>query len=37
MLLDLRNSVNCAVNLLTPPIRPDADIGMIMMEPDSTC
>lgn len=34
MLSDPRGSVNCAVNLLMPPIRPDADIGMIVMEPD---
>ena len=34
MLSDPRGSVNCAVNLLTPPIREDADIGMIVMEPD---
>ena len=26
--------MNCAVNLLSPPIREDADIGMIVMEPD---
>lgn len=34
MLSDPRGSVNCAVNLLMPAIRPDADIGMIVMEPD---
>jgi len=34
MLSDPRGSVNCAVNLLSPPIRADADIGMIVMEPD---
>lgn len=34
MLSDPRGSVNCAVNLLMPPIREDADIGMIVMEPD---
>ena len=34
MLSDPRGSVNCAVNLLMPPIRQDADIGMIVMEPD---
>lgn len=34
MLSDPRGSVNCAVNLLTSPIRDDADIGMIVMEPD---
>jgi proline racemase len=34
MLSDPRGGVNCAVNLLMPPIRQDADIGMIVMEPD---
>ena len=32
LLFDPRGSVNAAVNLITPPIRPDADIGMIVME-----
>jgi proline racemase len=34
MLSDPRGSVNCAVNLMMPPIRRDADLGMIVMEPD---
>ncbi|MEF9602889.1 proline racemase family protein [Paracoccus sp. PXZ] len=34
MLPDPRCSVNCAVNLLSAPIRADADIGMIVTEPD---
>ena len=34
LLFDPRGSVNAAVNLITPPIRPDADIGMIVMESD---
>ncbi|MEI9402523.1 proline racemase family protein [Mesorhizobium argentiipisi] len=34
LLFDPRGSVNAAVNLITPPCRPDADIGMIVMESD---
>jgi proline racemase len=34
LLFDPRGSVNAAVNLITPPIRHDADIGMITMESD---
>ncbi len=34
LLFDPRGSVNAAVNLITPPIRQDADIGMIVMESD---
>lgn len=34
LLFDPRGSVNAAVNLITPPIRDDADIGMIVMESD---
>lgn len=34
LLFDPRGSVNAAVNLITPPIHPDADIGMIVMESD---
>ncbi|MCV3205256.1 proline racemase family protein [Mesorhizobium sp. YC-39] len=34
LLFDPRGSVNAAVNLITPPIRADADIGMIVMESD---
>lgn len=34
LLFDPRGSVNAAVNLITPPIRTDADIGMIVMESD---
>nr|WP_298687796.1 proline racemase family protein [uncultured Dongia sp.] len=34
LLFDPRGSVNAAVNLITPPIREDADIGMIVMESD---
>jgi proline racemase len=34
MLSDPRGCVNCAVNLMMPPIRADADLGMIVMEPD---
>jgi len=34
LLFDPRGSVNTAVNLITPPCRPDADFGMIVMESD---
>jgi proline racemase len=34
LLFDPRGSVNAAVNLTTPPIRADADLGMIVMESD---
>jgi proline racemase len=34
LLFDPRGSVNAAVNLITPPIRSDADFGMIVMESD---
>jgi proline racemase len=34
LLFDPRGSVNAAVNLITPPAREDADIGMIVMESD---
>jgi proline racemase len=34
LLFDPRGSVNAAVNLITPPIRHDADLGMIVMESD---
>jgi len=34
LLFDPRGSVNAAVNLITPPIREDADLGMIVMESD---
>jgi proline racemase len=34
LLFDPRGSVNAAVNLITPPARADADIGMIVMESD---
>lgn len=34
LLSDPRGSVNAAVNLITPPIRADADFGMIVMESD---
>lgn len=34
LLFDPRGSVNAAVNLITPPCHPDADIGMIVMESD---
>ncbi len=34
LLFDPRGSVNAAVNLITPPIDPAADIGMIVMESD---
>lgn len=32
LLFDPRGSVNAAVNLITPPVRADADFGMIVME-----
>lgn len=32
LLFDPRGSVNAAVNLITPPARADADMGMIVME-----
>ena len=34
LLFDPRGGVNAAVNLLTPPVDPTADIGMIVMESD---
>ena len=34
LLNDPRGSVNSCVNLITPPIRDDADIGLIIMESD---
>ncbi|WP_296617229.1 proline racemase family protein [Sphingomonas sp.] len=34
LLSDPRGSVNAAVNLVTPPIAPDAEIGMIVIESD---
>jgi len=34
LLSDPRGSANAAVNLVTPPIAPDADIGMIVIESD---
>ncbi|CAN7762888.1 MULTISPECIES: proline racemase family protein [Rhizobium] len=34
LLFDPRGSVNAAVNLITPPCRDDADLGMIVMESD---
>src|ERR1700753_1545683 len=34
LLSDPRGSVNAAVNLVTPPIAPEADIGMIVIEAD---
>lgn len=34
LLFDPRGGVNAAVNLITPPIDPRADIGMIVMESD---
>ncbi|MBO6636717.1 MAG: proline racemase family protein [Roseitalea sp.] len=34
LLFDPRGSVNAAVNLITPPIDPTADFGMIVMESD---
>jgi proline racemase len=34
LLFDPRGSVNAAVNLVTPPTTPDADIGLIVMESD---
>ena len=34
LLFDPRGSVNAAVNLITPPVRHDADLGMIVMESD---
>ncbi len=34
LLFDPRGSVNAAVNLITPPTDPKADIGMIVMESD---
>jgi proline racemase len=35
LLSDPRGSVNAAVNLVTPPISPEADFGMIVIEADS--
>lgn len=34
LLFDPRGSANAAVNLIVPPIRPDADFGLIVMESD---
>lgn len=34
LLFDPRGSVNAAVNLITPPLRTDADFGVITMESD---
>jgi proline racemase len=34
LLSDPRGSVNAAVNLITPPIAPQADLGMIVIEAD---
>lgn len=34
LLFEPRGSVNAAVNLITPPTRADADLGMIVMESD---
>ncbi|HEY4030610.1 MAG TPA: proline racemase family protein [Caulobacteraceae bacterium] len=34
LLSDPRGSVNAAVNLVTPPISPEADVGMIVIESD---
>jgi proline racemase len=34
LLSDPRGSVNAAVNLVTPPISPEADVGMIVIEAD---
>jgi proline racemase len=34
LLSDPRGSVNTAVNLITPPISPDADLGLIVIESD---
>ena len=34
LLFDPRGSVNAAVSLITPPISPEADIGVIVMESD---
>ena len=34
LLFDPRGSVNTAINLITPPIHPQADIGMIVIESD---
>jgi proline racemase len=34
LLFDPRGSVNAAINLITPPISPNADFGMIVMESD---
>jgi proline racemase len=34
LLFDPRGSANAAVNLITPPSRADADLGMIVMESD---
>src|SRR3546814_14369175 len=35
LLSDPRGSVNAAVNLITPPVAPDADLGMIVIESDN--
>lgn len=34
LLFDPRGSVNASVNLITPPIRSDCDLGMVVMESD---
>jgi proline racemase len=34
LLSDPRGSVNAAVNLVTPPVAPEADLGMIVIESD---
>lgn len=34
LLFDPRGSVNAAVNLITPPVEPGSDFGMIVMESD---
>lgn len=34
LLFDPRGSVNTAINLITPPVNPAADIGMIVIESD---
>jgi len=34
LLSDPRGSVNAAVNLVTPPISPEADVGMVVIESD---
>src|SRR3546814_16254163 len=34
LLSDPRGSANAAVNLITPPVAPDADLGMLVIESD---